>query len=160
MVTAEGVRSPRSQLNNIIMKDSINPQHYKTHPSGIECIECAEKMTFCLGNALKYLYRCGQKGQALEDLKKARWYLERESARIKTSRLHEWLHRDYSILDEGTHDEGIILLNEERYHGHMVAALTWVLTAATCRTAAHLVRARVSVERMIEIEEYRTAKRP
>ncbi|MEM7301877.1 MAG: DUF3310 domain-containing protein [Pseudomonadota bacterium] len=61
--------------------DAINPDHYKSHPSGVECITIAEHMNFNLGNALKYIWRAGQKGDAVEDLEKARWYLEREIAR-------------------------------------------------------------------------------
>ena len=38
--------------------DNINhPQHYQ-HPSGIECIDITEHMNFCLGNAIKYIWRC------------------------------------------------------------------------------------------------------
>lgn len=55
------------------------PKHYTTHPSGIECIQIAEHMGFCLGNVLKYVWRADLKG-GLEDLKKARWYLDREIA--------------------------------------------------------------------------------
>lgn len=58
-----------------------HPPHYKSHPSGIECIEVTEHMNFCLGNAVKYIWRCGEKGKPIEDLKKARWYLDREIAR-------------------------------------------------------------------------------
>lgn len=42
----------------------------------IECIDVTSKMPFCLGNAVKYLWRWQHKG-GLEDIKKARWYLER-----------------------------------------------------------------------------------
>lgn len=63
-------------------KDVINhPAHYTSHPSGVECIQIAEHMGFCLGNALKYIWRAGMKGDAREDLRKAVWYLEREIAR-------------------------------------------------------------------------------
>lgn len=59
--------------------DSVNhPPHYTAHPSGVECIQIAEHYGFCIGNALKYLWRAGLKGDAVEDLKKARWYLDRE----------------------------------------------------------------------------------
>ncbi len=65
------------------MYDSVNhPKHYMKHPSGIECIVVTEHMNFCLGNAVKYIWRAGDKGNQLEDLKKARWYLDREIARI------------------------------------------------------------------------------
>jgi hypothetical protein len=40
-------------------------------------------MSFCLGNVVKYVYRCNLKG-GVEDLKKARWYLDREIARRET----------------------------------------------------------------------------
>lgn len=64
------------------MKDMINhPEHYTSHPSGVECIEIAEHMNFCCGNALKYIWRAGLKNDAVEDLNKAKWYLEREIAR-------------------------------------------------------------------------------
>jgi hypothetical protein len=62
--------------------DAINPPHYKAHPSGVECITVTEHMTFNLGNAVKYVWRAGQKGDLIEDLKKARWYLDREIARL------------------------------------------------------------------------------
>jgi hypothetical protein len=40
-------------------------------------------MNFCLGNAIKYIWRAGGKGQPIEDLKKAKWYLDREIKRLK-----------------------------------------------------------------------------
>jgi hypothetical protein len=35
-------------------------------------------MNFSLGNAIKYIWRAGLKNNAIEDLEKARWYLDRE----------------------------------------------------------------------------------
>lgn len=59
--------------------DPVNhPQHYASHPSGIECITIAEHMGFNVGNAVKYLWRADEKGSALEDLRKAAWYVQRE----------------------------------------------------------------------------------
>jgi hypothetical protein len=58
-----------------------HPPHYASHPSGVECITIVETMCFNVGNAIKYLWRAGLKGDALEDLKKARWYVDREIAR-------------------------------------------------------------------------------
>ncbi|BCF96613.1 hypothetical protein PPGU19_011820 [Paraburkholderia sp. PGU19] len=55
-----------------------HPKHYNAHPSGIECIDVVEHMGFNLGNAMKYIWRCDEKRDAIEDLKKARWYIERE----------------------------------------------------------------------------------
>lgn len=54
------------------------PKHYTEHPSGIECIQVTEHMGFNLGNAIKYIWRCDLKQDAIEDLKKAKWYIDRE----------------------------------------------------------------------------------
>ena len=62
--------------------DPVNaPAHYRSHPSGIECIQVTEHMGFLLGNVIKYLWRADLKGDAIDDLRKARWYLDRELAR-------------------------------------------------------------------------------
>lgn len=64
--------------------DPVNhPPHYTNHPSGVECITVTEHMNFCRGNAVKYIWRAGEKGDAVEDLRKAVWYLQREIERIK-----------------------------------------------------------------------------
>lgn len=61
--------------------DNINhPAHYTQ--GGVECIDAIEAATgdgfagYCAGNVIKYLFRYRHKGGA-EDLKKARWYLDR-----------------------------------------------------------------------------------
>ena len=58
-----------------------HPKHYTQHPSGVECIEVTEHMGFCLGNAVKYIWRADLKENAIEDLRKAIWYIEREIER-------------------------------------------------------------------------------
>lgn len=66
--------------------DPVNhPPHYGAHPSGVECIEITEHMGFCLGNAIKYIWRADLKTDAIEDLRKARWYLDREIARREST---------------------------------------------------------------------------
>ena len=68
------------------MTDNVNhPKHYTSHPSNIECIQITEHMNFCLGSALKYLWRAGLKNDRIEDLKKARWYITREIDRLSNS---------------------------------------------------------------------------
>lgn len=67
--------------------DEINPRHYKSHASGIECITVARHMTYNLGQVVKYVWRHGLKGSrrdALTDLRKAAWYLDDEIKRIET----------------------------------------------------------------------------
>lgn len=62
--------------------DPVNhPSHYTQHPSGVECIQITEHMSFCLGNAVKYIWRADLKADAIEDLKKAAWYINREIQR-------------------------------------------------------------------------------
>lgn len=72
--------------------DPVNhPRHYTSHPSGVECITVVEHMTFNAGSAIKYVWRAGLKGndaedkrtKRIEDLKKARWYLDREIERLE-----------------------------------------------------------------------------
>lgn len=59
------------------MTDNVNhPQHYLQYEH--EVIELTEKLNFCIGNAAKYILRAPFKGHAVEDLEKARWYIERE----------------------------------------------------------------------------------
>ncbi len=59
--------------------DPVNhPKHYTAHPSGVECIDITQHMGFCLGNAVKYIWRADLKGSAIQDLRKARWYIDRE----------------------------------------------------------------------------------
>ena len=74
--------SPRMQLRvqELVKKiDNVNhPPHYKV--GGIEVIDFIEskKFNYNLGNVIKYVSRADHKGNRLEDLKKARWYLDRE----------------------------------------------------------------------------------
>jgi hypothetical protein len=64
------------------MSDAVDhPDHYNANPSGVECIDVVEHMPFNVGNAVKYLWRAGHKGNLLEDLRKAAWYIEREIQR-------------------------------------------------------------------------------
>lgn len=64
--------------------DRVNhPSHYMKHPSGIECIDVTRHYDFCIGNAIKYLWRSGLKSEEgmedidkqIEDLQKAIWYI-------------------------------------------------------------------------------------
>jgi hypothetical protein len=66
------------------MTDAVNhPSHYKT--GGIETIDYieAKQLGYHLGNVVKYVSRASHKGRQLEDLKKARWYLDREIKRLE-----------------------------------------------------------------------------
>jgi len=79
------------------MNDAVNhPDHYNSHPSGIECIDIAEHMSFSLGNAVKYLLRCKEKGKEKEDVGKAIFYIDRE-----ITRLHSCPHVISQKVEEG-----------------------------------------------------------
>lgn len=62
------------------MSDTVNyPPHYRAS-NGIEAIDVVEGfgLNFRLGNAVTYILRAERKGSRIEDLKKARWYIDRE----------------------------------------------------------------------------------
>lgn len=71
--------------NNILYpEDKVNhPLHYQSDK--IECIDVIEafNLGFNLGNTIKYVLRSGRKGHLVEDLQKAKWYLEREIENLK-----------------------------------------------------------------------------
>lgn len=67
------VKKGQSMSHDIINK----PKHYTACPSGVECIEIAELLPFCLGNCYKYLHRAGLKGDKKQDLQKAQYYAKR-----------------------------------------------------------------------------------
>lgn len=63
------------------MSDTVNhPAHYGGADNPYEAIKVIEAwgLGFNLGNAAKYISRAGKKGDALDDLRKASWYLHRE----------------------------------------------------------------------------------
>ena len=65
------------------MEEQVNhPSHYV---KGIEPIDIIESwdLNFSLGNAIKYILRSPYKGKQIEDLEKARWYIDREINRLK-----------------------------------------------------------------------------
>jgi hypothetical protein len=65
--------------------DNVNhPAHYTAY-TGLEIIDLTEQMNFNRGNAVKYIARAGLKNPdtEIEDLRKARWYLDREIQRLE-----------------------------------------------------------------------------
>jgi hypothetical protein len=67
------------------MNDPVNsPAHYLRF-GGVEPIEIEERLTYCRGTAVKYIIRAGYKDKSreIEDLKKARWMIDREIARLE-----------------------------------------------------------------------------
>lgn len=74
--------------------DMINhPPHYKGSAAAVTCINCGERttvecidvtrhMNFNVGNVIKYCWRLGLKGDPVEQLKKAVFYLQDEIKRL------------------------------------------------------------------------------
>jgi len=74
-------------VSNGLQPDPVHhPKHYNNHPSGVECIQITEHMNFCLGNAIKYIWRADLKFDTIEDLEKSIWYITREIARRKEAK--------------------------------------------------------------------------
>ena len=71
--------APRIVAEHFGVADPVNhPEHYKV--GGIETIDFieAKSLSYNLGNVVKYLTRADHKGNKLQDLQKAQWYLNRE----------------------------------------------------------------------------------
>lgn len=82
------LRAKRYAMTTSNTKEAVNhPAHYGGAADPYEAIKVIEawSLGFCLGNAVKYICRAGKKGVLVEDLKKARWYLDREIARLESS---------------------------------------------------------------------------
>lgn len=70
-------------MNEQVIQNSVNHPHHYNHIKGVECIDVVEQMPFNLGNAVKYIWRCGHKNDMVEDLHKAVWYIHREIERVQ-----------------------------------------------------------------------------
>jgi len=84
MTVAEAEEIVADVNKAISQHDAVNhPAHYTA--GGIETIDFieAKKLGYNLGNVVKYITRSGLKGNQLEDLRKAQWYLSREIATLK-----------------------------------------------------------------------------
>lgn len=78
-----------TEISQISEKDDVisHPSHYT---QGIECMDYIEshKLNYARGNVIKYVTRAGLKdaSKEVEDLEKARWYLDREIERVKKAK--------------------------------------------------------------------------
>lgn len=78
--------TPPWQERTLSSDNVSHPEHYaKGWSNGAEVIDLTEHLSFCAGNVVKYVCRAGRKdpGKHVEDLKKARWYIDREIERVK-----------------------------------------------------------------------------
>lgn len=75
-------------LKEMEAADAINPDHYTSHPSGVECIKIIRHMPTCIAMAVKYLWRLDDKYDGtkdIEDLRKAIRWLEEEIDKRETT---------------------------------------------------------------------------
>ena len=94
------------------MSDPVhNPPHYKS--GGIEAIDVIEafELNFRLANVVKYVLRAGRKGDALEDLEKAAWYLDREIDKLETQA------EAGEVDDDVTHTKPVVCVEKQEYDG-------------------------------------------
>jgi hypothetical protein len=89
--TREGIPvSTRRVQSTLPDRDMVeHPPHYRSFGAvcascghDIECIDVVQHLNFNRGNAVKYIWRAGAKGDEIEDLRKARQYLEFEIKRL------------------------------------------------------------------------------
>lgn len=98
------------------MTDNINhPAHYEAAGYLVQPIDVTEALPFCLGNAVKYLARAGKKDGSpeLEDMKKARWYIERQMQVWKDG------HESYLTLDRET-SAALFILETKKHQDFMI----------------------------------------
>lgn len=94
------------------MSDPVhNPPHYKS--GGIEVIDVIEafELNFRLASVIKYVLRAGRKGDALEDLEKAAWYLDRE-----IDKLYEQAEEG-EVVDGDAHTKPVVCVEKQEYDG-------------------------------------------
>lgn len=78
------VKATTKKRKEKLFTDVVNsPAHYTY--GGIETIDFieAKQLNYHCGNVVKYVSRAGKKGERLEDLRKAQWYLNREIERLE-----------------------------------------------------------------------------
>lgn len=85
------------------MSNVDHPAHY--NHGEIECIDVIEQLdlSFCLGNALKYIWRCEDKGKKIEDLNKAIWYIDREITNTRKAVYVEKETNTTTVFNEKKH---------------------------------------------------------
>jgi len=77
---------PRRYRSGGMSADNINhPAHYTTGKIEVIDFITDKQLNYCRGNIIKYVVRAGIKDAAteVEDLKKAKWYIEREIMRVE-----------------------------------------------------------------------------
>jgi len=98
--------------------DAINPSHYKSHPSGVECIDISKHLSGCLAQAFQYVWRCGQKDDPIQELDKAIWFIKAEMT-----------VDEYAIVNYSAIEDNIVLVRNAEIDNHKAIALTNIAIA-------------------------------
>ena len=110
-----------------------NPSHYRSHPSGVECIDVIRHTPFNIGNAVKYLWRAGDKGgpeKLREDLEKALWYIQDAidnnerffAGDVNGDLLDKWSEAE----PPGRRQKAITQILSGRYHTSRITVEKWI----------------------------------
>lgn len=94
------------------MSDTVhNPPHYKS--GGIEVIDVIEafELNFRLANVIKYVLRAGRKGDALTDLRKAKYYLDREICKRESKAEAD------EVAGDAAHTKPVVCTEKQEYNG-------------------------------------------
>jgi hypothetical protein len=83
------------------MSQVNHPAHYGGANNDYETIKVIEawQLDFCLGNALKYISRAGKKEDMIQDLKKAKWYIDRKIYQFEPTKESETVSFD-SLIEQ------------------------------------------------------------
>lgn len=97
-----------------------HPDYYNKHPSGIECIEIVRHCNFNIGNAIKYLFRCGLKDDnpPTQDLRKAMFYIQDEIKRLENKE-----EKEVPVLKKTDFNTGDIYYIDGKPAGVVVCSL-------------------------------------
>jgi hypothetical protein len=86
-LTIEADKNLKPKHNSCNMEKVNHPAHYGGGDNPYEAIKVikAWELGFCLGNVVKYISRAGKKDKSkeIEDLEKARWYLDERIQHLK-----------------------------------------------------------------------------
>lgn len=117
--------SPEEVVTTLVKEAVNHPAHYMD-ASGVECIDIIEHMKFSSGNAFKYIYRAGMKGETVEDLNKSVFYLNHAAKKLEVNTMplhvkelvnrvaatrHEYIAEAMQAIYYGEWNQAIVYIN-------------------------------------------------
>lgn len=125
------------------------PPHYRANKSGVEVIQLNQDLSYCVGNAFKYVARYRYKGNPVQDLEKAAFYIRHEIERLKLTTIGYYLEQEDALLPE---DETAFSMWSKNEDNELVVAIIHRLWYArfTSRPDELLETALGYVEQLLE----------